>query len=1280
MSKTIFYWDGLSLDSDLDKRCVKAIEQIQDGDLKSAGFSLKHFPGYKIFGADTGYGSRVLFIEVVIGDKQYIILLKELKHHDEYDILDNENAIINLIGKKTRILHQQLEQSNASAASSEDNTPQFIPVSFYDKQFIILDEAQQQVIDAQGPLLINGAAGSGKSCCSLALLTRAPKYMERILYLTRYNDLVVSIAEPWDSLADEMEQSDRVDILSYEQLVRQQVPEVNEMTLVDENYYFQWHQDYIKKYQKHYNVQQKEKQQSKKKKNPEDKLLAPFPEALKNKTMSYEAVQIAAAYTRHLVNVPPGFAESDYENLSKEQSLLDGKVPRQVNYSMTNEYMQHLYETKRVDLSLFKWKPSLPYDRVVIDEGQDLTLNMLQITTQLVNHFTQYFCCYDTRQDIENSVSSRIPFSTYMHLLGAPIVTMDLPVSYRISPCSLDFLTKSMKLRLQLNGGRVDKFEEVALRLAFNVKQTPGSYWWFDECSEELTRQIKEALTSPAVCILTIPKFVEEAKAKFGTDNVRTAKQIKGQQREVTFCYRMLEDSSLIEANKMLANPEQSYLAQSSMQHKAPKGAGDVRYIKATNGIHTLTTRAITQLIVIQPKNHRFQHIINALRPESNPDLTFSIQIERARFSPEAWSTFILAQAKRGDIDFARNMFIERLQGSEAEFERLLAQHLPKPVPSFQQAPAPIVIEPQQPVSPLPAPHPKQKSRHQRNKRQAPLPKAQVMPQIKTRTSIAPLAVQSSTTNQSNLLGNSMFAEKKPAAASQVNTTLTAAQQQSVEAYFKILDATDESSILIEGLRKSKRRSAYLIEKIRGLSGNQLRSMLKGPAFSSQQNIAILFTLEDLCLPTQDVLKCGTSLLSYLCAPYDGARHFLLRSLLAENQELKAELLMFLKGIRHVSEQLLSGDGLTPQKRSMYLELSDLRHLTTTPDGIHLLRIMNNLLGEKVHDLISIFRLHIHAGKDFDYKMLMQQEPSIKVLLTQLQQHRENEWQQLIENNTPLSHAGSLLLRAMAIHNYSAYGAWIAHYVLNLSVSGFFTHIKNSPTAMQSMIGSESEHIQFDDIIAHLSSNYNFGQEDYYPDTIQYFKSLLDELNPTFGLSAIVRIILAKLHDERELLAQLNTVRQDKRGEKLKILHDPFANDHRIELLVDLMRENDQLGTDLWDGLKEQVDLKNAAAAELFCYFNRLHLHLLNHQLTIPEQLLEITKELGKLPQWTSHQAYVYINKELTKPGLIKTGLLAGCLRVANQNLVSLRLEELEALKNKRNQISEPTSSTMRMS
>ena len=157
--------------------------------------------GHKIYKARINHTDRLFWITQIREGRAYIEIIEVILNHDY-----QKSRFL-----KPGVLNKYLEKRVLAAlnyAPNIDDMPSVTAeysdtVRYYDQRFIEYTPAQNQALLAQTPVVITGAAGSGKSCVLFEVLKKMCDQMDsedstgQILYVAQSRFLVHKIQEMW---------------------------------------------------------------------------------------------------------------------------------------------------------------------------------------------------------------------------------------------------------------------------------------------------------------------------------------------------------------------------------------------------------------------------------------------------------------------------------------------------------------------------------------------------------------------------------------------------------------------------------------------------------------------------------------------------------------------------------------------------------------------------------------------------------------------------------------------------------------------------------------------------------------------------------------------------------------------------------------------------------------------------------------------------------------------------------------------------------------------------
>lgn len=1285
MSTEIFYWDGLIMDETIADKYVEVIKQLKNGELQGAGLSLKKMRSHRVFSLSTSYSGRLLFTSRIINQKKCLIFLEELPNHD----YKNSKFLNN-----PATLNQFLEKNNDEFMNVVDFDEEFMdiddfpdamdidvkekrlytPVEYYDQEFIVLNSAQKGAKFAKGPAVIEGPPGSGKSCAALSLIANARPELNKILYLTTSPALVDHMRNLYKSLPSSLESPPgRVVFKSYLQLVHETDPSSIDKKIVGQKHFAKWFAEYCDKKEQQLKTQKKDLGNSKKKRTQKE--VHQLPQELLDIENVYQEFRTTAAYadysdTKYDTNKK--YTQAKYEELGEKHQSLSKKQHRSWIYQAYQDYITYLNHTNRLDLSFYRLKSNEEYDMVVVDEGQDFSKAQIQDITTLTSPAMQLYFCRDSHQSLEDCQSSGPFIHEHLYRIGKKIGIksqhIELPCSYRVFPNAQLLVARILDLRLKLIGGRADKLEYVQLPLTVEQNSTLGSVHWFDKVPEKVRIDLQQATQSSDLAIITLPEFVEEAKKFFKTDLVYTVDQIKGLQFPVVVLYRMAEDKALEDANKLLQRPEYSYIGSSSSTNRPAEGVGNPKFGPPINRFFTAATRAQQQIIVIQPQQHKFNQVINAIKSIEQSNEEFKIELNKQSYTEEKWLDFVKKLIRKNDIPLAKKIFIQHLKKTPDEFKELLTDStkpnvisLPKSVVTPEQtaasnsytAPSEAIAGSIISTIGLFAPASTRKRTNQQRKKNAPRHQQNsnrvMAKQIKGTTTALSVTRSAKSSNKSKKTPPPQIQKPVP----QHNIAKAPADKIETQNYSMAKVAKVASRI-----KCSPNPGLHLSDE---LSKGSMDIHEMNCLFIYFPELNKLITLDQLCKPVDGN---HTSLLSQLCSPYDVSRQTFLHLFFETNPELLNVLTDCLTGYflslkrnqaEHVSELTSTLWNFIKEKT---VDCLDLRYLNTTEPGKKLFLELANKLDWSTERLQQ--ELENAADKElepnfpapFQRQNIDSTAHKLDLFAAQLNELNEASWSKIISINKT-DDTLRKIVRLMIQGNRIGAELWKS--VPFISLLDFFNYAYSESKTHLYIDENDSELITR--IITTFDSNpdWNIIEQLNYID----LELCSPDLNLTSNFAGILRIVRNHLLLENRLLNKLYVQNIKFWDNTVKQFGEAFTNTHRVNHILDQLASQDAIAIKAWQSLQiSDEEFKNNSSVYSLQFFTACKNEMPPDEFNKCSLLQEILFHLSGNEPWDLKASFDYISKWLQSTRLERFGLLAGFLRFSHHYLSNQLLQE----------------------
>ena len=601
----LLYWEGLARDAKdewAEEPAIKScIEKLWRGQYRLADLDLKVFKSRcQIYSARVNRRDRLLFTTLDTRNGRVLLLLERIENHDY---------------QKSRFMRKGVLSRYMSTVSetdfvpaSEDPIPQpaakkakkaqkliLEPMKFVLGRFLSFSTAQEAAQSASLPLIMSGAAGTGKTCVAQALLEAHLKKLVdgTVLYIAKSDALVKMMKA---AVVDDT----HFECLTYTGFVEQNQPNnTRSVAAVQEFYHFQRWLD--------------EDMVNKGPKSAMSKLFEsearPFREF---STRMYEEFRI-------LSGLPADDLKQQYVATGLRQKLFS-EEDSDLIVEYFAKYQRHMAEDGCVDYSFLAFESATKYDVIVVDESQDLSHRQLSILQNAArNHQIAY--CIDCQQSLHDIVSSR----EYLHRLLAPhnVTQLNLPETYRTPLSVLPLVNRLLYLRRNLLQGKLDKHEYTELKpssVTMESGRTGAVVWESVESAKYLT---EFAGKSASFAVLVgHEEYVGKARELFDTPLVFTIEQVKGLEYAHFILFNMFcEKEPLYKEVEKYIRQNGAVLQEQTSEHdyihlaKDKTNTRGQKYACLFNKLFISFTRTTDSLYIVQ-QDDKYKHISDYLRGE----------------------------------------------------------------------------------------------------------------------------------------------------------------------------------------------------------------------------------------------------------------------------------------------------------------------------------------------------------------------------------------------------------------------------------------------------------------------------------------------------------------------------------------------------------------------------------------------------------------------------------------------------------------------------------------
>lgn len=639
----IAYWDGIiANDSHLDE-FAKTLQQLADGSTKSAHFKLMRSHIGNIYSARTSREQRLFFTDYQDGNKRYLILLEVIDNHDidGSKVLNGSSAALDQYVQKvlklesTDVLHfSEIDEMPIPALGEAHQRPK--KFRYYKNQLIVFNEEQESAQASSLPLLVNGVAGSGKTCIALSILKQlvaTPTLSEKpVLYITSSEYLIREITDMWAD-AMPLNQQREVEFKTYAQMLEHIQTPISKIEF----------EEWVNAYK----VQGKNR-------FPEELLVL-----LGNSNQVRQEFRIICAYS-----------EEQYLTLGRRQSLFTGDESRRFLFAAYQSYRGYLVDENKIDIAFESLPQRQRYAAVVSDESQDFSYLQLESISQLAEAH-QTVLCFDPHQIQHDSYS----IGPFMKTLFPAINQVDLPVSYRCPRNILTLANEVIRLKYAVCGGKVEKTE---MAKVVGAQETTGRVEWLSPNAETLSR-IKAEASKPNVVIVTTDEHLAEAEVKFPGAIIFTTTSVKGLEFATIITYRLFDNAEFSQANAIIKPAKGEKFSMRDHINRAKDGESNDGFRPQFNQVYTAFTRAQSTLLIYQESRHGLRYIIQHLKDTienlAKESHRLDPQNANKQETPEQWLAMASYLMSKGEVEKARNICRQHLDCTQPEVAALLDEN-----------------------------------------------------------------------------------------------------------------------------------------------------------------------------------------------------------------------------------------------------------------------------------------------------------------------------------------------------------------------------------------------------------------------------------------------------------------------------------------------------------------------------------------------------------------------------------------------------------------------------
>ncbi|KAG8174186.1 hypothetical protein JTE90_005905 [Oedothorax gibbosus] len=674
VNSPVFYYDKFNkcdLESggrSLKKKFDEIIKDLEENKLTHQG-SIKLISskgGIKYLRAKLSDEGRLLFTNTKHNNKDVFVILEVIPNHDY------ENSRFLKSTDKTKSIEIK-ETEEGIIEKSSDNVHN---VEIKDLQrahwlgkLLTFSATQEGIVkDVENyklPLVISGAAGSGKTSVALESLKKMQEKFEggKILYITKSKNLVKESKklleyECYGKTADEFKivAPEKIEFLSLHGFLEKRTEDIKGKKPIDRNKFFSWFDKICK----------------------QDK----FKEYKKDGDKIFEEL-IAVIGGRGLLGKE---GKVQYVDLGDRQSIFP-KDERCSIYDFFEEYKKFIegsseyYDTSLIAYECIKEVQKV-YDAVVVDEVQDLTESTLSLVLRSLKDESKgnFLLCGDVNQVIHPSFFSLSKLKSFLsqnkYIRQGSEVFYTLEKSYRNSEQVTEVGNRILHLKNYCFAPE-DRITEEEKKLFFMESDTEnrGNVCFVTKDKEQEMAGKVPGSINWAVLVLD-DESKEEARKLFSTPLVFNIHEAKGLEFENVILYKFMSCKAyngiwnIIKDKKKIEDPigkiRDSYdnkeVNTSRNKNKEDKSSEEYKF--HINALYVGVTRSASNLYIIDDKSN----LLKIIEPKEKGN----VNIKKEESSPEEWRDMALKLIDEGNVEQAKDIAIKKLLDKKEYVEKII--------------------------------------------------------------------------------------------------------------------------------------------------------------------------------------------------------------------------------------------------------------------------------------------------------------------------------------------------------------------------------------------------------------------------------------------------------------------------------------------------------------------------------------------------------------------------------------------------------------------------------
>jgi len=498
----------------------------------------------------------------------------------------------------------------------------------------IIDRTQES--SQRTCLLYPPNAGAGKTLLALVMLmnyltklTPDDDRNHRLLYVCESPDLAERMDEAWSDMAPDIGAKSHVEFLCYQQLFKTHES-------VGKPRFEAWYPAMIKQ----------------RKKNGRSVAF------LENKDKVYQEFRLCS-----------GYSKAEYQDLGVRQASIEKEL-RSSFYDLYVQYKSHLGQ--EIDLAFYEGSIECdPYDLIIVDESQDLSLGQLKTLYHMAKNRAVAFCM-SSNQSLNDTCPKRMLLSQMLYCeTGNQFSDIELLQSYRCSLQVTHAANHILTLKQHLIGGVLDKVEPRQM----TASELAHQGYLFIAPSETLSQApwLIDRIKSSQCAIVTLPEHKEAAKANFPqAEIILTPKEIKGLEYDTILAYNLFP-RSLSKAAQIKLKGQAELSSQHLVDREDMSSDLILECDRLCNRLLVAFTRAKQTLVICSDNTNLPEKLmLDGLHRIKNPLTDCPDTIKET--TPEDWLKEVKRLIKRPlTQDIGSRLYKRHIDPTDGAFEHFIA-------------------------------------------------------------------------------------------------------------------------------------------------------------------------------------------------------------------------------------------------------------------------------------------------------------------------------------------------------------------------------------------------------------------------------------------------------------------------------------------------------------------------------------------------------------------------------------------------------------------------------